>query len=90
MFSILGLPDEGRDTLMSAALDPPDRALVSWRRWAWSGADARTDPVARRWMPLTDPWNQTGGTLLKSQRIRRILLYALTARALRSSTAVRR
>ena len=52
MFSILGLPDEGRDTLMSAALDPPDAALESWRRWERSGADARTDPVARRWLPL--------------------------------------
>ena len=52
MFSILGLPDEGRDTLMSAALDPPDGALESWRRWERSGADARTDPVARRWLPL--------------------------------------
>jgi hypothetical protein len=52
MFSILGLPDEGRDTLMSAALDPPDRALASWRRWERSGADPRTDPVAQRWLPL--------------------------------------
>ena len=52
MFSILGLPDEGRDALMSAALDPPDPALESWRRWERSGADARTDPVARRWLPL--------------------------------------
>jgi Uncharacterised nucleotidyltransferase len=52
MFSILGLPDEGRDALMSAALDPPDGALESWRRWERSGADARTDPVARRWLPL--------------------------------------
>ena len=52
MFSILGLPDEGRDALMSAALDPPDVALDSWRRWERSGADARTDPVARRWLPL--------------------------------------
>ena len=52
MFSILGLPDEGRDTLMSAALDPPDTALESWRQWERSGADARTDPVARRWLPL--------------------------------------
>ena len=52
MFSILGLPDEGRDTLMSAALDPPDSALESWRQWERSGADARTDPVARRWLPL--------------------------------------
>ena len=48
----LGLPDEGRDALMSAALDPPDAALESWRRWERSGADARTDPVARRWLPL--------------------------------------
>ena len=52
MFSILGLPDEGRDALMSAALDPPDVALEAWRRWERSGADARTDPVARRWLPL--------------------------------------
>ena len=52
MSSILGLPDEGRDALMSAALDPPDDALESWRRWERSGADARTDPVARRWLPL--------------------------------------
>ncbi len=52
MFSILGLPDEGRDALMSAALDPPDVALTSWRRWERSGADPRTDPVARRWLPL--------------------------------------
>ena len=37
---------------MSAALDPPDRALEAWRRWERSGADARTDPVARRWLPL--------------------------------------
>ena len=37
---------------MSAALDPPDVALTSWRRWERSGADARTDPVARRWLPL--------------------------------------
>ena len=52
MSSILGLPDEGRDALMSAALDPPDAALESWRRWERSGADPRTDPVARRWLPL--------------------------------------
>ena len=52
MSSILGLPDEGRDALMSAALDPPQRALDSWRRWERSGADARTDPVASRWLPL--------------------------------------
>jgi len=52
MASILGLPDEGRDALMRAALDPPDAALDSWRRWEQSGADARTDPVARRWLPL--------------------------------------
>jgi hypothetical protein len=52
MFSILGLPDEGRDALMSAALDPPDAALESWRRWERSGADAQTDPVARRWLPV--------------------------------------
>jgi hypothetical protein len=52
MPSILGLPDEGRDTLMSAALDPPDAALESWRRWERSGADPRTDPIARRWLPL--------------------------------------
>jgi len=52
MSSILGLPDEGRDALMGAALDPPHRALDSWRRWEQSGADARTDPVARRWLPL--------------------------------------
>ncbi len=52
MVSILGLPDEGRDALMSAALDPPNRALESWRWWERSGADARTDPVARRWLPL--------------------------------------
>ena len=52
MPSILGLPDEGRDALMSAALDAPDTALESWRRWERSGADARTDPVARRWLPL--------------------------------------
>ena len=29
MSSILGLPDEGRDALMSAALDPPHGALDS-------------------------------------------------------------
>jgi hypothetical protein len=52
MVSILGLPDEGRDVLMSAALDQPDVAFESWRRWERSGADARTDPVARRWLPL--------------------------------------
>ena len=52
MSSILGLPDEGRDTLMSAALNPPDTASESWRRWERSGADARTDAVARRWLPL--------------------------------------
>jgi hypothetical protein len=52
MSSILGPLDEGRDTLMSAGLDPPDAALESWRRWERSGADARTDPVARRWLPL--------------------------------------
>src|SRR6478735_8322300 len=45
MASILGLPDEGRDALMSAALD-------SGRRWERSGADAWTDPVASRWLPL--------------------------------------
>src|SRR5688572_13106747 len=37
---------------MSAALDPPDAALQSWRRWERSVGDARTDPVARRWLPL--------------------------------------
>jgi len=37
---------------MGAALDPPERALDSWRRWEQSGANARTDPVARRWLPL--------------------------------------
>lgn len=52
MSSILGPPDEGRDTLMSAGLDPSGAALESWRRWERSGADARTDPVARRWLPL--------------------------------------
>jgi|KBSMisStaDraftv2_1062788.scaffolds.fasta_scaffold37288_3 hypothetical protein len=52
MASILGLPDEGRDALMRAALDPPDAALDSWRRWEGSGADAWTDPVASRWLPL--------------------------------------
>ena len=52
MSSILGLPDERRDALMSAALDAPDAALESWRRWGRSGASAKTDPVARRWLPL--------------------------------------
>jgi len=52
MDSILGLPDERRDALMGAALDPPDAALASWRRFERSGADARTDPVARRWLAL--------------------------------------
>ena len=52
MSSVLGLPDEGRDALMGAALDPPQRALDSWRRWERSGADARTNPVASRWLPL--------------------------------------
>src|SRR6187401_662233 len=52
MDSILGLPDERRDALMGAALDPPDAALESWRRFERSGADARTDPVARRWLAL--------------------------------------
>ena len=49
---ILGLPDEGRDALMSAALDPPDAALESWHRWERSSADAATDPIANRWLPL--------------------------------------
>jgi hypothetical protein len=52
MVSILGLPDERRDALMSAALDPPDAALASWLRWERAGGDARTDPIASRWLPL--------------------------------------
>ena len=52
MSSILGLPDEGRDALMAAALDPPDRALGAWRRWVQSDKGATTDPIARRWLPL--------------------------------------
>jgi hypothetical protein len=53
---VLGLPDEGRATLMTAALASPDRALDGWRRWERSGADARADPVAQRWLPLIG-WN---------------------------------
>ena len=51
-FDVLGIPDERRDALMSAALDPPDRALESWRRWERAGRDVRADPVALRWLPL--------------------------------------
>jgi hypothetical protein len=49
---LLGRPDEGRDALMAAALDPADRALASWRRWRQSGGDPISDPIARRWLPL--------------------------------------
>ena len=52
MASILGLPDEGRDALMGAALAPPGAALESWLRFERSGVDARTDPIASRWLPL--------------------------------------
>ena len=52
MASILGLPDEGRDALMGAALAPPGAALESWLRFERSGADAQTDPIASRWLPL--------------------------------------
>jgi hypothetical protein len=53
---VLGLPDEGRDALMTAALGSPERALDAWNRWVQSGADARGDPIAQRWLPLIG-WN---------------------------------
>jgi hypothetical protein len=49
---VLGIPDEGRDALMSAALDPPARALESWRQWERAGRDVGADPIALRWLPL--------------------------------------
>jgi hypothetical protein len=54
--SILGLPDEGRNALMTAALGEADAALEAWRRWEASGAGERDDPIAQRWLPLIG-WN---------------------------------
>jgi hypothetical protein len=54
--TILGIADEGRAALMTAALGRPDEALDAWHRWEATGPDAWTDPVAVRWLPLIG-WN---------------------------------
>ena len=54
--NVLGLPDEGRDALMDAALAEPPRAQAAWRRWLASGGEPSRDPIAVRWLPLI-AWN---------------------------------
>ena len=49
MADVMGIPDDGRNALMTAALGRSDRALEAWRSWGRSAWPPRSWWLSRCW-----------------------------------------